>query len=251
MERLERDVIAIVARVSGHFQTAELTLGGTTLEGEQMKAVVFAFLLLPTGAFAEAIDFEAVSVGAQPTGWSVAMTSQGGAPRWSIERDPSSPAGEKVLAQLSDDRTSGRFPLAIYDGAEMTDGEISAHFKPISGRVDQAAGLVWRYRDANNYYLVRANALENNVVLYKVENGKRTSLGPVGRRDDYGVKHTVPAQQWSLLKVAFRGSRFTVSFDGEKLYEVEDSTFAAPGKVGFWTKADSVTYFDGLEIKSE
>jgi hypothetical protein len=216
-----------------------------------MKSLAFAFLLLPAGAFAEVIAFESVNVGAQPPGWTVAMTSQGGAPRWAIERDPSSPLGEKVLAQLSDDRTSGRFPLAIYDGAEMTNGEISVHFKPISGRVDQAAGLVWRYRDANNYYLVRANALENNVVLYKVENGRRTSLGTLGRSGDYGVKHTVPGQQWSTLSAAFRGPRFTVSFDGQKLFEVEDSTFAGPGKVGFWTKADSVTYFDGLEIRAE
>jgi hypothetical protein len=233
------------------FSESGVMVIGTAMEGEQMKALMSAFLLLPAAASAEAIDFETAAVGAPPTGWSVAMTSPGGAPRWAIERDPSSPAGEKVLAQLSDDRTSGRFPLAIYDAAETTNGEISAHFKPVSGRVDQAAGLVWRYRDANNYYLVRANALENNVVLYKVENGRRTSLGTLGRSGDYGVKHTVPWQQWSTLSVAFRGSRFTVSFDGQKLFEVEDSTFAGPGKVGFWTKADSVTYFDGLEIRPE
>ena len=86
----------------------------------------------------------------------------------------------------------------------MTDGNIAVRFKPVSGRVDQAAGLVWRYRDANNYYIVRANALEDNVVLYKVENGRRSPLGPIGRSDDYGVKHTVPAEQWSTLAVAFR-----------------------------------------------
>ena len=154
-----------------------------------------------------------------------------------------------MLAQLSDDRTSGRFPLAIYDGAEMTDGAIAVRFKPVSGRVDQAAGLVWRYGDANNYYIVRANALEDNVVLYKVENGRRSPLGPIGRSDDYGVKHTVPAEQWSTLAVAFQGTRFTVSFDGEKLFEVDDSTFSGPGRVGLWTKADSVTYFDGFEIE--
>jgi hypothetical protein len=216
-----------------------------------MKPAVLVVLLAPMSAFAQAIDFESSDVGKLPSGWSVAMTSEGGAPRWAIERDPSSPAGEKVLAQLSDDRTSGRFPLAIYDGAETTNGEISVRFKPISGRIDQAAGLVWRYRDANNYYIVRANARENNVVLYKVENGRRTSLGTLGRADDYGVKHTVPAQQWSTLGVAFRGSRFTVSFDGEKLFEVEDSTFAGAGKAGLWTKADSVTYFDGFEISAE
>src|SRR5215203_923486 len=104
------------------------------MEGEPMKSVVLASLLSATGAFAETVDFESADAGAVPSGWSVAMTSQGGAPRWGIERDPSSPAGEKVLAQLSEDRASFRFPLAIYDGVETVDGEISAHFKPVSGR---------------------------------------------------------------------------------------------------------------------
>jgi hypothetical protein len=216
-----------------------------------MRTLALIVALAPIPALAAPIDFELADVGQLPPGWSVAMTSEGGAPRWVVERDPSSPAGEKVLAQLSDDRTSGRFPLAIYDAAEITNGEIAVRFKPISGRVDQAAGLVWRYRDANNYYVVRANALENNIVLYKVENGRRTSLGTLGRPDDYGVKHTVPGQQWSTLGVALRGSRFAVSFNGEKLFEVEDGTFAAAGKVGLWTKADSVTYFDGFEVSAE
>lgn len=216
-----------------------------------MRALALIAALAPIPALAAPIDFELADVGQLPAGWSVAMTSEGGAPRWAIEHDPGSPAGEKVLAQLSDDRTSGRFPLAIYDDAEIANGEITVRFKAISGRVDQAAGLVWRYRDANNYYFVRANARENNVVLYKVENGRRTSLGTLGRPDDYGVKHTVPGQQWSTLGVAFRGSRCVVSFNGERLFEVEDSTFAAAGKVGLWTKADSVTYFDGFEISAE
>jgi hypothetical protein len=198
---------------------------------------------------ADVLDFEGMDAGAPPRGWTVAKTNGGVAPRWEIAVDASSPARGKVLAQLSDDRTSGRFPLAIYDSAEMTDGAIAVRFKPVSGRVDQAAGLVWRYRDANNYYIVRANALEDNVVLYKVENGRRSPLGPIGRSDDYGVKHTVPAERWSTLAVAFAGSRFTVSFDGEKLFEVDDATFTGPGKVGVWTKADSVTYFDGFEIE--
>jgi hypothetical protein len=141
--------------------------------------------------------------------------------------------------------------LAIYERGRFTDGAVSVRFKPVSGGVDQAAGLVWRYRDENNYYVVRANAREDNVVLYKVENGRRDSIGPIGRPDDYGVKHTVPHGRWSTLGVAFARSRFTVSFDGEKLFEVDDSTFAGPGSVGLWTKADSVTYFDGFEFAGE
>jgi hypothetical protein len=177
------------------------------------------------------------------------MTSKAAPPRWEVIQDKSAPSGSKVLAQLSDDPTSGRFPLAIYEKASLQDGEIRVKFKPVSGKVDQAAGLVWRYKDENNYYIVRANALENNVVLYKLENGKRTSLAPVNTSaQTYGVKHTVPSQKWSTLGVAFAGKRFTVSFDGKKLFDVEDSTFSQPGKIGLWTKADSVTYFDDFEV---
>lgn len=205
--------------------------------------------LAPLPLLAEVVDFESMEAGAPPPGWTLAMTNGGEPPRWQIVNDPSSPARPKVLAQVSEDRTSDRFPLAIYPGAAIGNGEVTVRFKPVSGRVDQAAGLVWRYRDENNYYIVRANALENNVVLYKVENGRRTPLGPVGRSADYGVAHPVPAEQWSSLGVAFEGPRFSVSFDGTPLFEVVDATFTAPGRLGVWTKADSVTYFDGFEIE--
>lgn len=204
-------------------------------------------LLAPALALGDVITFEGGDVGSVPTGWTVAMTSEGGQPRWEVVRDATSPAGERVLAQISDDRTSGRFPLAIYQDVETVDGSVSVRFKPVSGRVDQAAGLVWRYRDPRNYYIVRANALENNVVLYKVENGQRIPLPPVGRGNDYGVEHRVPAQTWSTLAVTFSGTHFAVTFDGEPLFEVEDATFTSAGKVGLWTKADSVTYFDAFE----
>jgi hypothetical protein len=212
---------------------------------------ILSLLLIPTQLFAEPIDFEAEGAGLVPRGWSIAMTHDGDAPLWQIERDPTSPNGPKVLAQLSQDRTSGRFPLAIHESEDFTNGVISVRFKPISGRVDRAAGLVWRYRDENNYYVVRANALENNVVLYKVENGRRSSLSPVGRAGEYGVRHTVPSQRWSKLGVEFNGERFVVLMNDQVLFEVEDTTFAGAGKAGLWTKADSVTYFDGFEIMSE
>lgn len=204
-------------------------------------------LFAPACALGDVLDFEGGDVGSVPTGWTIAMTSDGGQPRWEVVRDATSPVGGKVLAQISDDRIPGRFPLAIYEDIETVDGSVSVRFKPVTGRVDQAAGLVWRYRDPRNYYIVRANALENNVVLYKVENGRRIPLPPVGRGEDYGVEHRVPAQDWSTLAVTFSGTHFVVAFDGAPLFEVEDSTFTGAGKVGLWTKADSVTYFDGFE----
>jgi hypothetical protein len=118
--------------------------------------------------------------------------------------------------------------------------------------VDQAAGIVWRYRDPNNYYIVRANALENNVVLYKVQDGVRLSIAPKGLPSRaYGVKHAVAHGTWATLRVTFRGELFTVFLNGERLFEAEDRSLPAAGKTGLWTKGDSVTYFDDFEAKPD
>jgi hypothetical protein len=209
-------------------------------------------LILAFSASAQKIDFDSGKPGTVPPDWTVAMTHEGGAPRWEILPDASAPSKPNVLAQTSTDNTSGRFPLAIYQKASFTNGSLTVHFKAIAGERDQAAGLVWRYRDPDNYYIVRANALEDNVVLYKVEGGKRLSLEPKDTPSKtYGVKHKVPKQAWSTLKVSFDGPRFEVFFDGAKIMEVEDKTFTAPGKTGLWTKADSVTYFDDFQIEKK
>jgi Domain of Unknown Function (DUF1080) len=197
-------------------------------------------------------DFEAFELGKPPAGFSTALTGSGGPVSWVIQEDPTVPNGRKVLAQTSTDGTSYRFPLCIYDNFTAQDVEVSVKFKPISGKVDQAAGVVWRYKDRDNYYIVRANALEDNVVLYKVENGKRTDLKPLNAGlFAYGKKAKVPKAQWSELRVVAEGNRFAVFLNGEDLFAVEDETFTSTGKVGLWTKADSVTYFDDLKIESE
>jgi hypothetical protein len=194
---------------------------------------------------ADAIRFDSDQIGKTPSGWTITMTHGGGAPNWSVTRDETAPSPPNVLAQLSTDATSSRFPLAILDGFDAVDGSVRVKFKAVSGKGDQAAGLVWRYRDADNYYIARANALENNVVLYKVEKGQRTAIAPKGTPPNtYGVKHAVPSGTWRELSVEFHGNLFTVSFNGQKLFDAEDSTFTESGKVGLWTKADSVTYFD-------
>ncbi|MGI9071781.1 MAG: family 16 glycoside hydrolase [Bryobacteraceae bacterium] len=130
--------------------------------------------------------------------------------------------------------------------------EASVAFKAVDGSIDQAAGIVWRYQDSNNYYIVRANALENNVVLYKVENGTRTSIAPKGLPSrSYGVKYQIPKGRWNNLQVTFKGATFTILFNHERLFEAEDRTFQKPGKIGLWTKADSVTYFDEFTISGQ
>jgi hypothetical protein len=152
---------------------------------------------------------------------------------------------------MDEDATSYRFPVCVLDAVSARDVDLSVRFKPIRGTKDQAAGLVWRYRDSDNYYVVRANALEGNVVLYKVEGGKRTDLKPRGAGLlAYGKKASVVAGSWGLLRVNARGNLFEVYLGGDKLLEVEDATFAAAGKVGVWTKADSVTYFDDFRVEA-
>ncbi|HYK91080.1 MAG TPA: family 16 glycoside hydrolase [Acidobacteriota bacterium] len=219
-----------------------------------MERVLLVFFAFAAAAFAgtQVINFDSASAGSVPVGWTVAMTHTGGAPKWEIRKDDSAPSKPNVFAQVSDDKTGGRFPLAIFDQASFTDGSLSVKFKTVSGSGDQAAGMVWRYKNPDNYYIVRANALEDNVVLYRVEGGKRISLAPKGTPSNtYGVKHRVPKNTWCTLKVTFQGKSFAVFFDGKQIFEVEDSTFTDAGKVGLWTKADSVTYFDDFQIESK
>lgn len=184
-----------------------------------------------------------------PPGWLSEHTGRGTKGNWLVLADPNAPSQPNVLAQTSADNTSYRFPLAIVDNTNYKDLDMSVRFKTISGKEDQGAGLVWRYRDANNYYIVRANALEDNVVLYKVENGKRIPLAPKGTAPNtYGVKHKVPGNTWNKLSLKVKGNLFEVSFNDKKLFEVEDTTFGQAGKVGLWTKADSVIHFDDFTV---
>jgi hypothetical protein len=202
-------------------------------------------------ASAQTIDFNKDKAGEPPKGFSTALTGQGKAGVWVVTKDDASPNQGNVLAQTDADATGYRFPLCVHDGVMAKDADISVKFKPVSGKKDQAAGVVWRYRDKDNYYIVRANALENNVVLYKVQNGKREDLPLKGEGRTYGKKATVPKNQWSELRVTAKGNLFTVWLNGQKLYEVEDGTFTEAGKVGLWTKADSVTYFDDLKVVAQ
>lgn len=211
---------------------------------------VWLAVLAATAAWGQRVHFDKAKPGSLPRGWKVAMTHEGGAPRWETVTDPSAPSRPNVLAQLSTDATSGRFPLAIFERASLVNGSISVRFKAVAGDRDQAAGLVWRYQDPDNYYLARANALEDNVVLYKVEQGKRVPVEPKGTPPKtYGVKQRVLKQTWHTLSVSFRETVFVVAFDGNRIMECEDGTFTGSGKTGLWTKADSVTWFDDFRVE--
>jgi hypothetical protein len=192
-------------------------------------------------AMAYTTRFETDAVGTIPQGWTATLTGRGN-PKWTVEQDRTAPSKLKVVKQSG----QATFPLLLRDDTNIKDGFIEVKFKAIAGSEDRAAGLVWRAQDANNYYVVRANALEDNVVLYKTVGGARLPLDIVGRSGGYGVDVPVPANQWHSLRVDFKGTRSKVFYNGKQLFEVEDSTFADGGKVGLWTKADSVTLFDEI-----
>ena len=176
-------------------------------------------------------NFDAVKAGALPAGWIAGVTGRG-APQWSIAADPKAPSAPNVLQQSG----SGTFPWCVKKDASLTDGFIEVKFKPISGHEDQAGGVVWRWKDGDNYYVARANALENNVSLYYTTKGRRNTLKYVDA--------PVPGNTWHTLRVEFAGKRIRVIFDGRPYIEMEDDRIAGPGAVGMWTKADSVTLFD-------
>jgi hypothetical protein len=197
-------------------------------------------------ALADTINFDDAKTGAPPPGWTATRTGSGTA-KWAVEKDDSAPSKPNVLKQSG----QATFPVCIKDDTSLKDGFVEVKFKPVSGKEDQAGGVIWRAKDPNNYYIARANALEGNVVLYKTVNGKRSSLDIVGRKGGYGVKEAVASGQWHTLRVEFAGNKFKLTFDGKHLFDVEDTTFTEPGKVGVWTKADSVTLFDDFTYGSK
>src|SRR3989442_12949647 len=182
-------------------------------------------------ALAETINFDDAKTGAPPPGWTATQTGSGSA-KWSVEKDDSAPSKPNVLKQSG----VATFPVCIKGDTSLKDCFVEVKFNPVSGKEDQAGGVIWRAKDANNYYIARANALENNVTIYHTIQGRRTEKKRAGMK--------VATNQWHTLRVDFQNNHFTVTFDGKKAIEWDDDTFKDAGKVGIWTKADSVTLFD-------
>jgi len=190
-------------------------------------------------ALAETVNFDDLETGAAPPGWTATQTGKGEG-KWEVVADDSAPSQPNVLKQSGE----ANYPVCFRKGANIKDGFVEVKLKPISGKEDQAGGVIWRCQDTDNYYVARANATENNVVLYSTVQGKRSALDIVGRKGGYGVSEEVAAGRWHTLRVEYQGSRHKVFFNGKHLFEVEDATFTGGGSVGVWTKADSVTLFD-------
>ncbi len=187
-------------------------------------------------------NFDGDKADAPPTGFAFGRTGQGPEGKWLVKAVADAPSPGNVLAQTDGDKTDYRFPVAVADAQELKDVRLSVKCKPVAGQVDQGCGLVFRYQDADNYYVARANALEDNVNLYHVVQGRRRGFASWRGKVASGV--------WHDLRVEAKGDRFVVSFDGKKVIDARDDTFKHAGKVGVWTKADSIIYFDDLPAQA-
>jgi hypothetical protein len=201
-------------------------------------ALTFAIILIPTVVFAGAENFDAVAPGGLPGDWTCGVTGKG-SPIWKVETDVSAPSKPNVLKQSG----SGTFPWCVKKSAQITDGFVEVRFKPIGGHQDQAGGLLWRFKNGDNYYVARANALENNVSLYHTEKGRRITI-------KY-VEAPVAANQWHILRVEYSGEIIKVGLDGRQYIELKDNHVSGAGAVGVWTKADSVTAFDDFSYSGQ
>ena len=187
--------------------------------------------LWAAGAVAGTVNFDDFKTGAPPPGWTATQTGKGKA-KWEVVAEGSAPSKPNVLKQAGE----AAFPVCIKDDTRVRDGFVEVKFKPVAGKKDQAGGVIWRCQDADNYYIARANALEDNVTIYHTIKGKRVAFKNVDTKVASGVWHT--------LRVDFAGNKFTVTFDGRRVIAASDDSFSDAGKVGLWTKADSITLFD-------
>lgn len=215
------------------------------LQFTRVLALSLSLLILAVQAPAESGErvwnFDRDTPGEAPAGFTFLLTGQGTSGKWVVMNDPSAPSAPNVLAQTSADKTDYRFPLAIAVGTAYKDLILSVKFKTISGTVDQGAGLVFRLKDKDNYYVVRANALEDNFRLYRVLNGRRVEFA--------GANLKVTPHAWHEIQVEARGDEFKCYYDAQLRITAKDSTFKDAGKTGLWTKADSVVYFDDFAVK--
>lgn len=205
-------------------------------------ALALGLMLSPSSAMQEpdskklSWNFESDTVDKEPAGFEFTATRKSPLGKWVVRKDDGN-----VLAQIDNDKTDSRFALAVVSSTNYRDVKLSVGIKPISGEVDQTGGLVWRYQDKDNYYVLRTNVLEKNIRLYHVFKGTRTK---------FAGKEEVLLQsgEWHTIKVEHVYNQITVYLNNERLFDVTDRTFMKPGKIGLWTKADSVTYFDDLTV---
>jgi hypothetical protein len=164
------------------------------------------------------------------------LTGEGGPVAWQVMHV----SGQEAIAETSRIQVDNRFPICIVDIVNAIDVDLSVSFTPLQGEIDRAAGLIFRVQDADNYYVVRANALESNVNLYHVVRGIRWQFA--------GTRVPVVSGNTQRLSVRVEGDLIKVSLDDKPLFEARDRTIKGPGAVGIWTKADSLTAFNNFTV---
>ncbi|MFT3883522.1 MAG: DUF1080 domain-containing protein [Gemmatales bacterium] len=210
---------------------------------------MLSFLMLifcqPVGEVAQEtrrIVFLSEDAGKLPSTWERAHTGEGEGSVWKVVTDKTTPSGSGAALAQTAAGPNQLYNLATLKDSQFLNGTIAVRLKAIEGKLDQGGGIVWRYQDANNYYLARFNPLEDNFRVYHVVNGKRTQLGTE-------EKLTFPNIQWHTLSITHDGNMITCTLNGKQYLKVEDKTISKPGRVGLWTKADAQTRFDALEIQ--
>jgi hypothetical protein len=211
-------------------------------------AVVIALGAFLLGADAPAEDSKSLSfkdaeLGELPKGWTAAKTGKGEGSVWKVVVDEDSPDGGRAIAQVSADGPRPLFNLCVADRPKLADVDLTLSFKAVAGKIDQGGGPVWRYRDANNYYICRMNPLENNFRVYKVVSGKREQLGTADVEASAG--------KWHTIRVVQKGEQIECYLNGKLLLEAKDDTFRDAGQIGLWTKADAETRFAGIKASGK
>ena len=216
-----------------------------------MRGIII-LLAVSFGVFsrgASVLDFDKVQPGTAPPDWSFATTHRGMPGRWVVQPDAGAPSVPNVFAQLAADRVPIRYALALYDKGYCKNGDLSVEMKIISGKATQTGGLVWRYQDPNNYYLLTISADEDTIAVLKVQDGHPTPIAKLGPGlKAFQVSHKIEPQEWNVLRVDFQATHMTVYFDHRKVMDAEDSTFLTPGKTGLWTRGDTIAYFDNFRL---
>jgi len=192
----------------------------------------------------QVICFSKDDVGKVAKGWTAAKTGKGEGSVWKVVADDTAPSKTGYVLAQTAEGPRPLFNLCVADDTNYKDVEVSVAMKAVAGKVDQGGGPVWRYQDADNYYIARYNPLETNYRLYKVVSGKRIQLATKEGLDQ-------PAGKWITLKVEHEGDAIQCYLDGKKLLEAKDSAIQKPGKVGLWTKADAQSHFDNLEVEGK
>jgi hypothetical protein len=160
---------------------------------------------------------------------------------WKVVADPDAPTKPNVLGQLA--KSSGpTFNVTLIEDTNYKDVDITVSMKAVAGNTDQGGGLVWRAKDARNYYIARYNPLEDNYRVYKVQDGRRTELQSANVRKSPG---------WHVLRITMVGDRIECYYDSRKYLDVKDTIFPGSGKIGLWTKADAQTHFDNLSVSGK